>query len=108
LLNFLTNGVFTIEKDLLCTECTQCIHPRKAIRFVPWVFIHKFDGRHVANVVSGNPLIERKIEVKIEIIRKMYILNAIDLRDYKEHGGRRNSLGDVTSSSPSLSDSSTR
>lgn len=30
-------------------------------------------------------------------------------RDYKEHGGRRNSLGDITSSSPSLSlDSSTR
>ncbi|XP_020296527.1 golgin IMH1-like isoform X2 [Pseudomyrmex gracilis] len=30
-------------------------------------------------------------------------------RDYKEHGGRRNSLGDVTSSSPSLSiDSPTR
>ncbi|XP_012543170.2 GRIP and coiled-coil domain-containing protein 2 isoform X2 [Monomorium pharaonis] len=29
-------------------------------------------------------------------------------RDYKEHGGRRNSLGDITSSSPSLSSDSTR
>ncbi|XP_029160725.1 kinesin-like protein KIF15 isoform X2 [Nylanderia fulva] len=29
-------------------------------------------------------------------------------RDYKEHGGRRNSLGDITSSSPSLSFDSSR
>ncbi|XP_032669574.1 golgin IMH1-like isoform X2 [Odontomachus brunneus] len=29
-------------------------------------------------------------------------------RDYKEHGGRRNSLGDITTSSPSLSSDSTR
>ncbi|EFN77052.1 hypothetical protein EAI_02454 [Harpegnathos saltator] len=29
-------------------------------------------------------------------------------RDYKEHGGRRNSLGDITASSPSLSSDSTR
>ncbi|KAL0099745.1 hypothetical protein PUN28_019864 [Cardiocondyla obscurior] len=29
-------------------------------------------------------------------------------RDYKEHGGRRNSLGDITSSSPSLSSDSSR